>query len=113
MELKLLSETSFMKTLVEDCEINGSRHERLMVKVLLLLSITLFGFQTKTNEKFEMQKFKLNSMCLYHIDRNTLIKKFGKPQKMGLMNLLEKFIIPIHTIILNLKFIIIKLVFQV
>jgi hypothetical protein len=54
MKIKLFSKTNFMNTLVEDSEINGSRHERLMVKVLLLLSITLFGFQTKTNEKFEM-----------------------------------------------------------
>jgi hypothetical protein len=60
MKTKLFSKTNFMRSFVEDSEINGSRHERLMVKALLLLSITLFGFQTKTNEKFEMQKFKLN-----------------------------------------------------
>jgi hypothetical protein len=81
MKTKLFSKTHFMNTLVEDSEIKESIHERLLVKILLLLSITLFGFQIKTNEKFEMKKFKLNSVCLYHIDRNTLIKKFGKPQK--------------------------------
>lgn len=52
-----------------------------MNKFILLLSITLFGFQIKINEKFDMKEFKLNSICLYKLDKSTLIKKIGNPLK--------------------------------
>jgi hypothetical protein len=54
---------------------------RAMAGLIFLLSITLFGFQIRSKEKFDMKEIKLNSICLYKLDKNTLIKKLGHPQK--------------------------------
>ena len=52
-----------------------------MKKIIILFGIILFGFQTKINEKFEMKECKINSIGIYQMDKYSLIKKFGKPQK--------------------------------
>ena len=55
-----------------------------MSKILSIIILFLIEFQIVQNEKFEMEKLKINAVSVGHINKSTLIKMFGKPLKISL-----------------------------